>query len=118
VNLSGADLTQADLTDANLAGADLTDADLTHANLIEADLTDAYLGGANLTSADLTSANLSEARAITVGQVVRARLGESTRLPQRLASDPRVQARIAAHEGEAGVVPLPATADAPTPSVP
>ena len=39
----GADLTGADLTDANLRGADLTGADLTDANLRGADLTDADL---------------------------------------------------------------------------
>ena len=52
-NLTCADLTGADLTRANLAGADLTGADLTRANLAGADLT-----GADLTRANLTGANL------------------------------------------------------------
>ncbi len=41
--------------------ADLTGADLTGANLIEADLTGADLTRANLTGADLTGANLIRA---------------------------------------------------------
>jgi hypothetical protein len=51
-----ADLTGADLTGANLYGADLTRADLTGANLYGADLTGANLYGADLTGADLTRA--------------------------------------------------------------
>ena len=47
-NLSGADLRDADLSDANLGGADLRDADLSNANLSGANLSDANLGGANL----------------------------------------------------------------------
>lgn len=70
-NLTGADLTGADLTRANLTGADLTGADLTRAYLTGADLTganltrsnftDAYLTGADLTDANLTDANFTEA---------------------------------------------------------
>lgn len=55
-NLSGADLTQLNLTGANLRGADLSSATLSQANLTNADLT-----GANLESAILNSANLSGA---------------------------------------------------------
>jgi hypothetical protein len=50
-NLSGANLSGANLTRANLSGADLTRANLTRANL----------SGANLTRANLTRANLSGA---------------------------------------------------------
>jgi len=50
-NLSGADLTDANLSGANLSGADLTDANLGNANLWNADLTDANLSGANLRDA-------------------------------------------------------------------
>ena len=60
-NLTGANLTDADLTGANLTGANLTDADLTCANLTRADLTDADLEGANLTDANLTRADLTGA---------------------------------------------------------
>ena len=50
------DLTKADLTQANLYNVNLAKADLTQAQLDEADLT-----GANLTGVDLTEANLSGA---------------------------------------------------------
>ena len=51
-NLSGADLSGADLSWANLSGADLSGADLRWANL----------SGANLSGADLRGANLSGAK--------------------------------------------------------
>ena len=60
-NLSGANLGDANLSDAYLNGADLSDANLTHANLFGADLSDADLSGANLTNAYLIEANLSGA---------------------------------------------------------
>ena len=65
-NLSGADLSDADLTCANLYGANLFGADLTcanlyGANLYGANLSDANLYRTNLTGADLTGANLSSA---------------------------------------------------------
>ncbi|MCA8251799.1 pentapeptide repeat-containing protein [Burkholderia sp. AU31624] len=75
-NLSGADLRDADLSDAylrgaylrgaNLSGADLSDADLSDAYLSDADLrganlSDAYLRGANLSGANLSDADLSDA---------------------------------------------------------
>jgi uncharacterized protein YjbI with pentapeptide repeats len=71
LDLSGADLREwgfegAELYDINLRGADLRDADLRDANLTDADLsganlTDADLSGANLTDADLSGANLERA---------------------------------------------------------
>jgi uncharacterized protein YjbI with pentapeptide repeats len=72
-NLSGVDLSDADLSGANLRsaylrGADLSSADLSGANLFGAnlrsadlsgaDLSGAYLSGANLRSADLSGADL------------------------------------------------------------
>ena len=60
-DLSGADLRRANLTDANLTGADLRRANLTGAYLFYANLTGADLTRANLTGADLTRANLSDA---------------------------------------------------------
>jgi hypothetical protein len=59
VNLTGADLTSADLTSANLSGANLSYADLTSADLSGADLSDANLRCANLTGAILTGANFT-----------------------------------------------------------
>ncbi len=51
-----ADLSGADLSDANLRGANLSDANLRGANLSDADLS-----GADLSGADLSDANLSDA---------------------------------------------------------
>ncbi|MFG1977048.1 pentapeptide repeat-containing protein [Nonomuraea fuscirosea] len=56
-NLRGADLQAANLRDANLRDADLTDAVLHAADLTDADLTDAVLHAADLTDADLTCAD-------------------------------------------------------------
>jgi uncharacterized protein YjbI with pentapeptide repeats len=61
-NLSpGANLSYANLYDANLTGADLSNANLYDANLTGANLTGAILYGANLTGAYLSFANLSNA---------------------------------------------------------
>jgi uncharacterized protein YjbI with pentapeptide repeats len=65
-DLSGTDLIDADLRGANLSGAFLTqanliDANLSKADLIDADLIDADLIDANLSKADLIEANLSGA---------------------------------------------------------
>ncbi|WP_114860363.1 pentapeptide repeat-containing protein [Azospirillum brasilense] len=61
LNLTGADLTGADLWGANLTDADLMRANLTDADLMRANLTGADLRGANLTGADLRRANLTDA---------------------------------------------------------
>src|SRR5215216_6368382 len=52
ISLAGVDLSRADLKDANLSGVDLS----------EANLTEAGLGAANLTRANLSGANLYEAK--------------------------------------------------------
>jgi uncharacterized protein YjbI with pentapeptide repeats len=57
--LNGADLTQANLYEANLIGADLTQANLDGADLIKASLSGAFLAGADLTNASLGWADLS-----------------------------------------------------------
>ena len=61
-DLTGADLSYANLTGANLTGADLTDVNLTGANLTYINLTGADLTGVNLSYANLTSANLKGAK--------------------------------------------------------
>jgi uncharacterized protein YjbI with pentapeptide repeats len=61
INLSGADLTIANLGDAYLPGANLVGANLTAANLKGADLRSADLSGANLSGADFSKAILTEA---------------------------------------------------------
>jgi uncharacterized protein YjbI with pentapeptide repeats len=58
-NLSGANLSWADLSGANLSGADLSRADLSGANLSRADLSGANLSWADLSGANLSGANLS-----------------------------------------------------------
>jgi uncharacterized protein YjbI with pentapeptide repeats len=80
INLSGADLGDANLSGAWLGGyallaadlgiakpgvANLPGADLSEADLSEADLSGAKLSGANLSEADLSNADLSDAVGIT-----------------------------------------------------
>jgi len=60
-NLSGANLYEANLSRANLSGANLSRANLSRANLSEANLSGADLSGANLSGANLSEANLSGA---------------------------------------------------------
>ena len=60
-NLREADLSEANLREANLSGADLSGANLREADLIGANLSEADLIGANLREADLRGANLSGA---------------------------------------------------------
>ena len=63
-NLSGADLSGANLIAANLSDADLSGANLIAANLSGANLSGADLSGANLIAANLSDANLSDANLI------------------------------------------------------
>lgn len=58
-NLSGVDLSNAQLNHANLAGANLSGVDFTNANLRQANLMGANLSGAKLIRANLPGANLS-----------------------------------------------------------
>jgi len=60
-NLSGVDLSDADLSGAELIRADLSGADLSGADLIRANLSGAYLSGAYLSGANLSGADLSGA---------------------------------------------------------
>jgi Pentapeptide repeats (8 copies) len=64
-NLSGADLSEANLTAADLSGAKLIEANLTGADLPGADLSSAHLENANLRMANLSGANFSEARLLS-----------------------------------------------------
>lgn len=66
LDLAGADLTHADLTDLSLIGATLTEAtldgrNLRFANLYEADLSGASMFGIDLSRADLSGADLANA---------------------------------------------------------
>src|SRR5689334_20054776 len=58
-DLSNANLSRANLTDANLSRANLTDANLSKANLISANLSGAVLNGADLGGAGLSWVNLT-----------------------------------------------------------
>ena len=60
-NLSGADLTNAQLAGANLKGANFNDATLVGTNLAGANLADANFNSADLTGANLSGADLSRA---------------------------------------------------------
>ena len=60
-DLSSANLTDANLTGANLYDANLTDADLSYANLSSADLSYTNLSGADLSYTNLSDADLSDA---------------------------------------------------------
>ena len=60
-NLSNANLSQADLSGANLSNANLSQADLRRADLSGADLSNANLSDADLRRADLSGADLSNA---------------------------------------------------------
>ncbi|HBB31218.1 MAG TPA: hypothetical protein DDZ80_16405 [Cyanobacteria bacterium UBA8803] len=60
-DLSGADLSRANLNEANLSMANLNQVDLRMANLSDADLTRADLRGADLRGANLRGANLNQA---------------------------------------------------------
>ncbi|MEP0873693.1 pentapeptide repeat-containing protein [Trichocoleus desertorum AS-A10] len=71
-DLSDADLRGADLSDADLSGADLSDADLSGADLRGADLSGADLSGADLSGADLSDADLSDADLALVLDLARA----------------------------------------------
>lgn len=69
-NLSGANLAGTDLSCATMRGTNLTGADLTGANLSNAILTDVDLSGANLTNANLSGAtmkNVNMTRTNTTG---------------------------------------------------
>jgi len=79
--LSRANLSEAKLSEANLSGADLSRAYLSEADLSEANLYGAYLSGANLSGANLygaylSRANLSEAK-LSEANLSRANLSEA-----------------------------------------
>ncbi|MCK8438538.1 pentapeptide repeat-containing protein [Streptomyces sp. D2-8] len=89
-HLEGADLNGAHLENAFLRGAQLQKTDLGGANLQGANVRDAILEGASMDGADLEGA-----AELTVKQVVGAHPDKTTRLPESLAKDPLVKARIA-----------------------
>jgi hypothetical protein len=102
--LTGADLRRADLRGANLRGTIATGADLRWAWLHEANLSRARLSRVDLRWASMNRTNLAgalldgtdlrEARGLTAEQLSGAMLDKDTRLPDDLADDPWVKARL------------------------
>ena len=90
-DLSGADLSRAELALANLSGAllkeahlvmaDLRGADLRHADLTQANLVGARLLGVDLVQANLSGADLRTAEDLTQAQINHTRGDKHTRLP-------------------------------------
>ncbi len=86
--LSGANLQDIELSEANLRGANLTGADLTRANLSEADLRNAILSKAKMGKTDLRKANLSEA-VLTDCDLHGAVYDDETKWPSNIDPDKR-----------------------------
>ncbi len=75
------ELDRVDLENANFAGADAR-----HASFRGSSFRNADLGGTNLEGADLRGADLTDARNLTVEQLRRAVIDETTKLPSDLAA--------------------------------
>ncbi len=90
-SLVEANLRGVDLTEARIAGANLSRADLTGASLVRADLTRAALAGADLTEADLRGARLLGAD-LSEAKLDRANLRRAKLVGAR-AVDPEALAR-------------------------
>ena len=73
-NLSGADLSRADLRYANLSCANLSGANLRYANLICANLSGANLSGADLSRANLSCADLDKKEQCRLGVVLKRKI--------------------------------------------
>ena len=89
LNLSNASLNGADLPNANLMGANLSRAmllmaNLTGGNIVGANLSEAWLAGADLSDARLHSANFSDAQ-LPGADLSRANLSEATLLRANLS---------------------------------
>ncbi|MEV0090487.1 pentapeptide repeat-containing protein [Streptomyces sp. NPDC050738] len=93
-DLLGAHLVGARLLGAHLVGARLVGAHLENAILISAHLEDADLMNANLEGAFLTGAGMATAK-LSIEQLLGARSFRNAVLPDAIARDPRVQARLA-----------------------
>jgi hypothetical protein len=82
--LNGTDLSQTKLESANLSGAFLWGTNLSRAHLSQALLVGTNLREANLSGADLTGVDLRQARSLTQKQVDAAKGDSSTQLPENL----------------------------------
>ncbi|MCI0465434.1 MAG: pentapeptide repeat-containing protein [Beijerinckiaceae bacterium] len=81
IDLSRTFIRRTDFSGANLEGADLSYADRQNAIFHRVDFSNASLEGANLKGADL-----SDARNLTRGQLAKAILDDTTKLPAYLRS--------------------------------
>lgn len=121
-NLNGAVLVEAELNGATLNWAELNEAELNlatlnGANLYCASLNGAQLIGATLNDAELEETELHQASGLLVDQVVVARITSSTLLPDDIADDDGIKARVAQCEAArvAGEEPPPWTGEGSTP---
>ncbi len=96
-DLSGADFSNAILTNVNLHGADLSGANLSNADLSGANLSDTLLASADLRGANLTNANLSGAD-LTNANLSGAKFGGAVGLA---VTRPAEQPELAQEEPEA-----------------
>jgi hypothetical protein len=94
-DLRGLDLRLSALAASDLRRANLQQADLTSAGFYRADLRGTRLGKATLTHADFLGTDLSEAEGLTAEQLADALIDGTTKLPDALAADPWVAARVA-----------------------
>lgn len=85
MDLTAANLQGADLAKANLRGADLSMANLRNANLVEADLRETNLLGTEFAGANLMGANLYGAQGLWAGRLGGANLFDAT-LPEAVAA--------------------------------
>jgi len=92
-DLSGAELSGADLINANLSGADLSGADLINADLSGADLINADLSGADLSGADLINANLSSAE-LSGADLINANLSGADLINANLSGTDLINANL------------------------
>ncbi|MFI1676351.1 pentapeptide repeat-containing protein [Streptomyces sp. NPDC020607] len=84
-------------------GACIDRADLMLARLGDADFREASLQGSRLDDSMLRYADFSEARGLSVEQLLAARLRGWAVLPCEFADDPRTQARVAEFDGLGGL---------------
>jgi len=97
--LDHADLTEFRLRDASLRGADLRGTDLQGADLSGSDLSYADLRGVNLTNADLSAANLSGANLLPYDEYQPARLSFYNLKGHALPSDDYLRSLAELQEG-------------------
>jgi hypothetical protein len=110
-DLSGANLSDAYLNNANLSDANLSGANFSNAYLSGANLSDAYLSGANLSDANFSGANLSGA--ILIGANLSGANLSGADLSGAILSDAYLSGANLSGGDLSGAVGLPIATDAP-----